>query len=184
MWPSVRDRVAWFVGLSVCHTSKPCRNGWTDRDAVWFEDLGWPNQHCVRWGSRSPYGKGQFSGERSCRPTCHPSRRQMSSSAACAPLWWHYRQRRMTEFVVTRCAMRPFVKLLWPLALYNVPLTYGKITYAYRTYVGLKITHVQARSTVELWCTSQSCYWSNHADNYDNKSSQRHDNLQNYYRDI
>ena len=76
----VRDRVAW----SVCHTSKPCKNGWTDRHAVWVEDLGGPKRPCIRWGFRSPHGKGQFWGERTCQPTCHPSRRQMSSSAACA----------------------------------------------------------------------------------------------------
>ena len=35
-------------------------------------------------GVQIPHGKGQFWGERTCRPTCHPSRRQMSSSAACA----------------------------------------------------------------------------------------------------
>jgi len=28
---------ACFVGLSVCHSSEPCKNGWTDRDAVWVE---------------------------------------------------------------------------------------------------------------------------------------------------
>ena len=36
----VTDRVAWSVGRSVCHSSEPCKNGWTDRDAVLVEDLG------------------------------------------------------------------------------------------------------------------------------------------------
>jgi len=27
----VTDGVTWSVGLSVCYTSKPCKNGWTDR---------------------------------------------------------------------------------------------------------------------------------------------------------
>jgi len=92
MRPVVGDRVAWSVGLlvclsvglSVCHSSDPCKNGWTDRDAVWVEDSGGPKEPCIRWGSRSPYGKGQFWRERSCRPTCHPSQRHMSSSATCA----------------------------------------------------------------------------------------------------
>jgi len=26
------------VCLSVCHSCEPCKNGWTDRDAVWVED--------------------------------------------------------------------------------------------------------------------------------------------------
>jgi len=44
----------------VCHTSELCKNGRTDRDAVWVEDSGGPKEPCIRWGSRSPYGKGQF----------------------------------------------------------------------------------------------------------------------------
>jgi len=59
MRPIVTDRVVWSVGLSVCHTSEPAKNGCTDRDAVWVEDSGGPKEP-RRWGSRSPYGKGQF----------------------------------------------------------------------------------------------------------------------------
>jgi len=33
--PTPTDRVAWSVGLLVCHTSEPCKNGCTNRDAVW-----------------------------------------------------------------------------------------------------------------------------------------------------
>jgi len=40
--------------VSVCHTSEPCKNGCTDRDAVWVEDSGGPREPCVGWGSRSP----------------------------------------------------------------------------------------------------------------------------------
>jgi len=40
MRPIVTDRIAWSVGRSVCHTSEPRKNGWTDRDAVWVEDSG------------------------------------------------------------------------------------------------------------------------------------------------
>jgi len=46
MRPILTDRVAWSVGLSVglsvCHTSEPCKNGCTDRAAFWVEDLGGP----------------------------------------------------------------------------------------------------------------------------------------------
>jgi len=42
MRPTVTDRVAWRACLSVCHSSKPCENGGTDRDAVWELDSGGP----------------------------------------------------------------------------------------------------------------------------------------------
>jgi len=42
MWPIVTDRVAWSVCLSVYHTSEPCKNVCTDRDAVYVEDSGEP----------------------------------------------------------------------------------------------------------------------------------------------
>jgi len=59
MRPIVTDRVAW----SVCHTSEPCKNGWTDRDAVWVEDSGEPREPCITWGPDS-HGKGQVFGEK------------------------------------------------------------------------------------------------------------------------
>jgi len=37
MQPTVTDRVAWSVCRSVCHTIALCKNGWTDRGAVWVE---------------------------------------------------------------------------------------------------------------------------------------------------
>jgi len=49
-------------GLSVCHTSEPCKNGWTDRDAVWDEDSGGPGNHALD-GVDIPHGKGQFWGK-------------------------------------------------------------------------------------------------------------------------
>jgi len=48
MRPIVTDRVALSVCRSVCHSSEPCKNRWTDRDAVW--DLsGGPKETCIRW---------------------------------------------------------------------------------------------------------------------------------------
>jgi len=38
------------VCLSICHTSEPCENGLTDRDAVWVEDSDGPREPCIRWG--------------------------------------------------------------------------------------------------------------------------------------
>ena len=51
MRPIVTDEVAWSVGLSVYHTSEPCKNGSTNQDAIWVEDLGGPKEPCIRWGS-------------------------------------------------------------------------------------------------------------------------------------
>jgi len=64
MRPIVTDRVAWSVGRSVCHTGEPCKNGLTDRDAVWGEDSDIPKQPCVRWGGVSdlPMGRGDSKG--------------------------------------------------------------------------------------------------------------------------
>ena len=45
-------------------------------------DLGGHKEPRIRWVSRSPCVNGQFCGERTCRPSCHPSRQQMHSSAA------------------------------------------------------------------------------------------------------
>jgi len=55
-------RPSSVVCRSVWHTSKPCKNSCTDRDAVWVEDSGGPKKPCIRWGSRSSHGKGQFRG--------------------------------------------------------------------------------------------------------------------------
>jgi len=68
MRPILTDRVVssvtLLVCLWVCYTSEPCKNGCTDRAAVWVEDLGGPREPCIRWGSRSHHGKGQiFGGE-------------------------------------------------------------------------------------------------------------------------
>jgi len=49
--------------LSVCHISEPCKNGWTDQDAIWVEDSGWPSKPCIRWGPDPPVGRGNFLGK-------------------------------------------------------------------------------------------------------------------------
>jgi len=54
MRPTVTDWVVWSVGLSVslsvCHSSEPCKNFWTDRDTIWVEDSGGPKEPCIRCG--------------------------------------------------------------------------------------------------------------------------------------
>jgi len=62
MRPVVTDRVAWSVGLSLGHTSEPCKNGCTDQDAVWVGDSGGPKEPCIRWGADPPMGRGNFEG--------------------------------------------------------------------------------------------------------------------------
>jgi len=55
MWPIVTYGVAWFVCLSVCHDREPCRNGWTDWDAIWAVDSGGPKKACCRLGVHIDY---------------------------------------------------------------------------------------------------------------------------------
>jgi len=62
MWPILTDRVLWSVRLSVCHTSEPCKNGCTDRAAVWVEDLDGPGNHVLDWGPDPPWEGANFGG--------------------------------------------------------------------------------------------------------------------------
>ena len=63
----VTDQVAWSVirsvGLSVCHASEPCKNGCTNRDAVWVEDLGGPGNYVLAGDPDLPMRKGNFGGK-------------------------------------------------------------------------------------------------------------------------
>jgi len=60
----IADCVAWCVCLTVgrlvCRNHEPCKNSWTDRDAICGVDSGGPKEPCVKQGSRSPHAKGQF----------------------------------------------------------------------------------------------------------------------------
>jgi len=60
------------VCRSLCHTSEPCKNGWTDRDTVWVEDSGGHREPCIRWGPGTPIGRGIFGnlGARRAHCTC------------------------------------------------------------------------------------------------------------------
>ena len=42
------------VSLPVCHSSEPCENGSTDRDAVWVADSDWPKNHVLDGRPHSP----------------------------------------------------------------------------------------------------------------------------------
>jgi len=54
MWPILTDQVVWSVSLSVCHSREPCKNGWTDLDAVWVVRSGGLNEPQIRWGLDHP----------------------------------------------------------------------------------------------------------------------------------
>jgi len=41
----------WFVCLSVCLSREPCRNDWTDWNAIWVFGSSGSNEACVRWGA-------------------------------------------------------------------------------------------------------------------------------------
>jgi len=43
-------------------THKPCKDGWTDQDAVCEGDSSGPREPCIRWGHGSHKGKGQIWG--------------------------------------------------------------------------------------------------------------------------
>jgi len=105
MRPIVNDRVAWSVGrsvcLSVCLTSEPCKNGCTDRDAVWVEDSGGPREPCIRWGP-------VLSRDVATATIFWLSRHGVHIGAT-----WRIRLNRQCA-----AAMRPYVKLLWPLVFF------------------------------------------------------------------
>jgi len=58
------SHVEWAVCLSVClrvgYTDVPCKNGWSDQDAVWVSDSGGPKEPCIKWG-QIPQGKWAIS---------------------------------------------------------------------------------------------------------------------------
>jgi len=55
-WPSS------VVCRSVCRTSEPCKNGWTNQDALWVMDSGGPKEPCIKWGTDPPWEVAIFRG--------------------------------------------------------------------------------------------------------------------------
>jgi len=131
--------------LTVCHTSEPCKKGWTDLDPVWVEDSGGPKEARVRWGP-DPTCEGAIIREkdmhgharRHCRELCkhgwtdrfavcvvdssgqkEAQVQSYSPGGANVPTW------EGTLAPPGECdwtgpsasAMRPYVKLLWPLVI-------------------------------------------------------------------
>jgi len=60
----VTDGLTWSICRSVWHSRQPCKNGWTDRDAVWVMDLGRPNYRVSHGVPDPPMRRGNFEGKR------------------------------------------------------------------------------------------------------------------------
>jgi len=74
-----------------------------------------PRNHVLDGGPDPPMGRGNFEGKvmpADLSPLAAANEHWARPPVA---LWWHYRPRGTSEFVIMRGAMRPFVKLLWPL---------------------------------------------------------------------
>jgi len=50
----------WSIG-TLCR--EQCKNGWTDRDAIWVMDLGGSKKACIRWGPDPPCQGGIIRGK-------------------------------------------------------------------------------------------------------------------------
>ena len=124
-----------YRGLSVCHSNEPCKNAWTDPDAVWVQNSGGSKEPCIRWGSRSPHAKGQLLGEMTCpgmpdnilpwavqkwlnRSKCRLACGLGCPQEACIRSGAHWSHLANTTEPSIAAAMQPFVKLLWPLVWY------------------------------------------------------------------
>jgi len=49
----------------------PYKDGWSDRDAVWYDEWAWPEEQCVTWGDHPQRGRGNFGGKRA-QQAYHP----------------------------------------------------------------------------------------------------------------
>ena len=103
------DGVAWSVCVSVCWSRTwALQNGWTDQDAVGGRgggaDLRGPKEPCIRWG-QDPQGKGAIF------VVVRPIEKYWESAALYAAKGVIYLS------IMSRRAMRPFIKTLWPLIM-------------------------------------------------------------------
>jgi len=115
------------VCLSVCHNREPCKNGWTDRDTIWVVDMSRPRKHVlnggymcthvttVYMGVQIPYVKGQFWGQKG-RLVWDVDLGQHKEEA-CFTRGAHWCNLRIWLNRPCAVAMRPHVKLLWPLVI-------------------------------------------------------------------
>ena len=114
------------VCVSVGHKRKPYKNGGTDRDATWSVDSGGPQKPGIRWGPRSSPVKGQFGSfplPLKCIRLCKQQRPQQHGAANFLAGTSRHGESEASEWthppqgVTSAGAMRPFVKILWPLVM-------------------------------------------------------------------
>jgi len=106
-----------------------CKNGWTNRNAVWVIHSGGPKEACIRWSPDTPFEGAIISGKD--MPGHARWHYAMSCEKMAEPvdllfgLWTRVgqrkhkfsrnHQRRIWLNSLSAAAMRPYVKLLWPL---------------------------------------------------------------------
>jgi len=125
--------VCLSVGLSVCHSREPCKNRWTDQDAVWVVDSGGPKEPRIWWGPDPPCKRAILRGKEaahckvegpsqvSCAKTAEPIEMPFGMWTRVGPrkhaLEWRCTLAQPSEsdwtvHVRWQCSL--FVKLLWP----------------------------------------------------------------------
>ena len=63
----------------VCHNSEPCKNGWTNREAVWVVGSDWPKKSCIRWDAHWRYLANTIYRQHSAQRKAPVSKRRWTS---------------------------------------------------------------------------------------------------------
>jgi len=134
---------------------KLCKNGWTDRDAVWVMDSGGPKEACIRWGPDPPCERAIIRGMEMFddtlpwavqnwlnRSICYLGCGfRCAEGSTCSIIFAKWRQCAHTganwQIRLNRpsaAAIRHYVKLLWPLIIIRPhrSTTYVDAAYCYR----------------------------------------------------
>jgi len=144
--------------MSVVHICEPCKNGWTDQDVILGADSGGPKVPCVRWGSRSFMGMGNFGG---CLATesigsqcCDALDSKKSITVTAAASWnapdWMVSH---TLFFFEKSApaiMCYFIKILWSLVEHSTSKNLRCWLLAHTS---------RAETTENVWMLLLSFYW-------------------------
>ena len=134
MQPIVTNGVVCFVCRSVCHDREPCKNGWTDRDAIWDVDSGGPKELCIRLGPDPPREEAILRGKMAVVKYRDPQpwavQKRLYRLGCILWCWVGWVKGTMYYVAVHIGAtwriwlnhpcvavMRPYVKLLWPVVL-------------------------------------------------------------------
>jgi len=105
--------VCLSVCLSVCHDREPCKNGWTDRNAVSVVDLGGLKEPCIRWGSDLRPWRENFVGKKVAGPgqaRTYPAIDMLKATQqGAAPVWCGFR----LQCTRWGCTLAPPVEYVW-----------------------------------------------------------------------